>query len=180
MFTFKQLESAVDIVQDELIQHYFWDEKLSTIDVIWVPYGSSYGWQHYLGSGDIKIPAFSRSKLVEMLFGGGYFSLKDILRHEYAHAFAHTHRGLIRSSLFKSVYGSHHDDEKITWEYNSLYFVSEYAATNTSEDFAETFRYYLNYSGVLPLKFKTPIIKAKWNFIKELSKANKQGKTRFY
>lgn len=37
------------------------------------------------------------------------------------------------------------------------------------EDFAETFMYYLEYSGVLPNKFNYPTIKKKWKFIKSLS-----------
>jgi hypothetical protein len=37
------------------------------------------------------------------------------------------------------------------------------------EDFAETFMYYLEYSGRLPKKFNYPEIKKKWEFVKLLS-----------
>lgn len=43
MFTFGQLKAALDIVQEELIQHHFYDEALSNIDVIWIPYHHNYG-----------------------------------------------------------------------------------------------------------------------------------------
>lgn len=170
MYSFSQLQSALDIVQDELIQHYFYDHRLANIKVIWVTgYGKEYGHQKYKATGDIVIYSLSRSKLIEF-FGGQYVSLKDILRHEYAHAFAHTHPRLMKSQEFKKVFWTGHDDYETSWIYEPELFVSEYAASNAMEDFAETFMYFLEYSGKLPAKFKYPAIEAKWNFILNLSK----------
>lgn len=168
MYSFNQLKNALDIVQDELIEHHFWDAKLSKINVIWIPYKEAYGYQEYYKNGNIVIPAFSKSKLSE-LFLGSYVSLKDILRHEYAHAFAYTHRKLISSRQFKLAFGTFHDDLDTSWVYDPKYFISEYASTNPMEDFAETFMIYLEYSGKLPTKFNFPVIKQKWKFIKNLS-----------
>jgi hypothetical protein len=168
MYSFNQLKTALDIVQDELIQHNFWDIKLSKIVVSWAPYSNAYGFQKYYTSGEIIIPAFSKSKFSE-LFNAPYVSLKDILRHEYAHAFAYTHRKLIRSKEFRLAFGTFHDDVNTSWIYDPKFFISEYASTNPMEDFAETFMYYLEYSGKLPRKFNYPIIKQKWKFIANLS-----------
>ena len=46
--------------------------------------------------------------------------------------------GLIRSRRFREAFGTHHDDED-EFEFDSLVHVSEYAARNACEDFAETF-----------------------------------------
>jgi hypothetical protein len=173
MYSFGQLKSALDSVQDELIQHHFYDHRLAKINVIWVAgYGIEYGHQQYRASGDIVIYSLSKSKLRE-LFGGPYVSLKDILRHEYAHAFAHTHRKLMKTAAFKKAFWTHHDDYDTSWIFDPTLFVSAYAASSAMEDFAETFMYYLEYSGILPLKFKHPAIQTKWKFISMLSKQQK-------
>ena len=94
MYSYNQLCSALNTVQDELIQHHFWDKKLSKIDVYWILYSTHYGFQNFYNDkkygtkGSITIPAFSRSKFKE-LYTSDYVSLKDILRHEYGHALFH-------------------------------------------------------------------------------------------
>ncbi|MBU3677644.1 MAG: hypothetical protein FGM54_10775 [Chitinophagaceae bacterium] len=172
MYSFNQLKYALNIVQDELIEHHFYDEALSKIDVIWIPYHTCYGFQNYHDKGEIIIPGISRSKFIE-LFSVSYVSLKDILRHEFAHAFAFTHQKLIKNKLFKEAYGTFHDDDETAWEFDERFFVSEYAATSAMEDFAETFMYFLEYNGKLPKKFNKPFIKRKWQFIQWLSKSMK-------
>jgi hypothetical protein len=173
MYSFNQLKSALDTVQDELIEHHFYDIRLSKIDVIWIPYHTCYGFQKYHKGGEIIIPGISKSKFIE-LFSVSYVSLKDILRHEYAHAFAYTPQSLIRSKLFKQYYGTHHDDYNTSWEYDHRFFVSEYAATSAMEDFAETFMYFLEYNGRLPKRFNYPVIKEKWRFIEWMRERMKE------
>jgi hypothetical protein len=168
MYSFNQLKYALNIVQDELIEHHFFDIKLSKIDVIWVPYSSAYGFQKYYSTGEIVIPCLSKAKFIE-LFSSPYVSLKDILRHEYAHAFAFTHKKLLKAKEFKIAFGADHDNTNYIHEFTDELFISEYAATNAMEDFAETFMYYLEYGGKLPKKYKSATIKNKWHFIKQLS-----------
>lgn len=177
MYSYNQLCSALNTVQDELIQHHFWDKKLSKIDVNWILYSTHYGFQNYYNDkihgtkGCITIPAFSRSKFQE-LFGSNYVSLKDILRHEYGHAFAYCNKKLLSNEEFKNAFGGIHNNLS-RFEYDPKYFVSQYAALNTMEDFAETFMLYLEYSGILPNRFNFPAIADKWEFIYKLSRLKK-------
>jgi hypothetical protein len=172
MYTFNQLNHALDTVQDELIEHGFWDRKLSRIEVLWVPYGTAYGFQNYFTQGEIVIPGISLAKAKEW-FKYPYVSLKDILRHEYGHAFAYTHKKLMRTDAFRAAFGTHHDDLETSWEYDPERFISEYAATNAMEDFAETFMYYLEYSGQLPSRHNHRAIRKKWGYVKSLSRLMK-------
>jgi hypothetical protein len=173
MYSYNQLCSALDTVQDELIQHNFWDAKLSNINVYWDIYSSAYGFQNfyddkkYGSKGSITIPTFSRSKFQE-LYTSDYVSLKDILRHEYGHAFAYCNKKLLSTVEFKNAFGGIHNSLN-RFEYDPKYFVSKYAALNTMEDFAETFMLYLEYSGILPNRYNFPAIANKWEFITKLS-----------
>ena len=90
------LSRAVGRVTTELDQHGLWDEALESVDVYQIPIGDAYGYQAYGGSKDILIPAVSWCRLMDWL-GNRYTSLADVLRHEYGHALADTHRGFFRS-----------------------------------------------------------------------------------
>jgi hypothetical protein len=90
-------------------------------------------------------------------------TLSDVIRHEYAHSWAWLDRGLFRRPWFKEAFGHSYwsekgkgsdyfsyyweDAEPGEFEQTELYddFVSPYALCNSSEDFAETFMYFLRY-----------------------------------
>jgi hypothetical protein len=174
-----QLNRALSRVQNELSRHGFFDERLAEVEVFLVPLAlGAYGWQWYGTTGEIDIPAISLAKLHDHLVGT-YFSLADVLRHEYGHALADTHRGLFRSRQFRDAFHASHDDARTAFEYDPYFHVSDYAATNASEDFAETFMLYLRHSGRLPPCHATrPKIK-KWRFIEELSRAIARSQRRW-
>ena len=160
------LKSARRNVETELLKFGFFDDKVSRIPVRLVPFGGAYGWQDYQRSGTISIPRVSWAKLCNLM-EHEYVSLRDVLRHEFAHAVADTHQHLIRTPEFALAFGdSHH------WATSSEYapelFVTAYAATATGEDFAETFMYFLKYAGKLPARFSTPAIRKKWRFVRQL------------
>ena len=92
-----------------------------------VPFGFAHGWQWYGSSGDISIPRVSLSRLSD-IWTGGYTSLRDVLRHEFAHAIADTHRGLFRSGDFSEAFGAAHH-WNFEWEHDPEHHVSKYAAT---------------------------------------------------
>jgi hypothetical protein len=176
--TLNRLNRAVSDVQGELERHGFFDQKLAAIDVYLSWFGYAYGWCWYGTSGNIHIPAISLGKMFEQVWGVSRTSLRDVIRHEYGHALAHTHRGLVCSVPFKRAFGSHHDAD-VRWDYDPQRHVSEYAATSLSEDFAETFMLYLKYDGELPERFNTWRIRRKWRFIRDLGGAVRRGQRRW-
>jgi hypothetical protein len=176
--TLTRLNRAVFDVQAELERHGFYDEKLAKIDVYLSCCGFALGYCLYGTSGNIHIPAVSLGKMFERVWGASRTTLRDVVRHEYGHALAHTHRGLFCSVPFKRAFGTHHDAD-VKSEYDPERHVSEYAATSPSEDFAEVFMLYLRHGGELPIRFNTWRIRRKWRFIKDLSSAVSRGQRRW-
>jgi hypothetical protein len=175
--TQQRLDRANHAVTSELSIYGFYDPAVQAVDTHLVLFGSAYGWQSYGSTGHINIPRVSLSRLSH-LWDGGYTSLRDVLRHEFAHAIADTHRGLFRSRQFSDAFGAaHHWD--FGWEYDPEHHVSPYAATAPAEDFAETFMFYLRHDGVLPTRYATGPIKGKWRFIRRLAQAISKERRRF-
>ena len=171
--TQRRLDQANYAVTYDLAAHGFYDGRVEAVDTHLVLFGTAYGWQWYGSTGHINIPRVSLSRLSH-LWKGGYTSLRDVLRHEFAHAIADTHRGLFRSGRFAEAFGAaHHWD--FQWEYDPEHHVSEYAATAPAEDFAETLMFYLRHQGVLPAKCATTPIRRKWKFVQRLSTAISSG-----
>ena len=175
--TLNALQSANDTVLAELEALGLYDEYLYDVEVFLVPLGVALGWQRYGGDQSICIPAVSFGRLLS-LFGWEPSDLTDVVRHEYGHAVADTHRGLMRSRRFSSVFGGSHESGH-SREYDPDEHVTVYAATNPSEDFAELFYLYLRNQGQLPRCYKKPRIRAKWQFIRDLSWAIQQGRRRW-
>lgn len=165
---------AVSDVQRELRQLGLWDEYLAVVEVKQVTFSPSMalGYQWYGSTGDIIIPKCSFGKLQQYfgsLNGSAMTSIRDVLRHEYAHAYADTHRATMRTPAFKNAFQTPHKINAVwSWEYDPEIFVSEYAATNSGEDFAETFMIYVKHKGVLPYKYQYPAIEAKFDFVASL------------
>lgn len=178
IITMSRLQSALDDVVDELDEMGLWNARLAKVDVYLTWFGTAYGWQLYRGSGHIGIPALSLSRVNEMIFGGARMTLRDLLRHEYGHAVADTNRGLIRSRLFADAFGTPHDSE-IPSDHSEVEHVTEYAATNSSEDFAEVFMFYLKHGGKIPTRYKTRKIERKWQFVDRICKQIANGKRRW-
>ena len=177
MVTFKRLVSANNHVIGELEQLGFYDEHLEEIEVYLVPVGYSYGWQYYGSSGAICIPAVSIVRLWE-LWQRCSLPLRDLLRHEYAHAVADTHRGLMRSRRFREAFDGAHESSKAT-KFDPCKHVTTYAATQPGEDFAEVFMYYVKHKGRLPKRFDTEPIRKRWQFVEDLRHAIAAGKRRW-
>jgi hypothetical protein len=72
-------------------------------------------------------------------------SLVDVIRHEFAHAWAWRDRPLFRRRWFREAFGAPYDAPK--WatpdEFDAAHYVSEYATERAKEDFAETFMVFL-------------------------------------
>ena len=178
IITMPRLNRSLSQVRNELATHGLWTEALSEVEVYLTGFGVHYGYQYYKSSGQIEIPAISLDRLCESLLGREVLSLRDLLRHEYGHALADNHRGLIRSRQFRNAFGTHHDDTEPA-RYDPDQHVSGYASTSASEDFAETFMYYVKHKGKLPKAFKVPKIKEKWSFVRQLCSQIQSGKRRW-
>ena len=159
-------KSACRAVRGELKRYGFWCDKLAVVPVRQVPVGLAYGWQYYRGCGDIVIPQLSFIRVFDRIRGVA-ISLRDTIRHEYAHAFAHTREGFSGSDKFITAFGRPHDSLDTGYYEKDLY-VSPYAANDASEDFAETFMFYLKHQGKLPDRLDTPTIRKKWGFVSNL------------
>ncbi len=177
ILTLARLDRATQKVTIELHHQGLWDARLRNVPIILVPAGIAYGWQWYGGSGEICIPRVSLLKLHDF-FTGNYMSLADVLRHEFGHAVADTHRGLFRSRHFTTAFDRSHESNDRS-EYAPATHISRYAATNPSEDFAENFMHYIRCRGNLPSKHATPAIRRKWQFINALCRAIECGRTRW-
>ena len=173
IITRARLNRATQKVAGELNRHGIWNDRLREVPVMLVPVGVAYGWHWYGGSGEICIPRISLLKLHDF-FTGSYTSLADVLRHEFGHAVADTHRGLFRSRHFTTAFGRTHESNDRS-EYAPAIHISRYAATNSGEDFAENFMHYIRCQGNLPPKYATPAIRRKWQFIHALCRAIESG-----
>lgn len=175
--TSTSLNRAVGRVQVELDRFGLWTDPVQEIDIWLVPAGIAFGWKWDGRDGQINIPAASWDRL-SGLWGGSYVSLADVLRHEYAHAVADLYPGLSRSKRFRAAFGASYNDES-EFEYDLECHVSEYAATNASEDFAEVFMLFLRHKGRLPAQHGFPTIQEKWDFVRQLTRAIKAGRRRW-
>jgi len=179
MITLPQLNAALARIHRELDRHGFLTEQVLGTDVFLVPVSlRAYGWQYYRGTGHIHVPAVVVTDMLDKLFGRpSAYSLPAVLGHEYGHAVAHHHRGLIRSKRFREVFWAAHDScDRRPWDYDRELFVSRYAASHPSEDFAETFMLFLLHHGRIPHRHDHPAIRAKWGFIELLGTALAAGK----
>ena len=167
LVTLRSLVRSTCRTRTEMRSLSLYDERMASINVKLVPIGTAFGWQNYGGDHSINIPRISLAKLGDW-WRGTYTSLADVLRHEYGHAFADTHRRLVRSAEFRTVFGASHEDES-GFEYDPDFHVSEYAATNASEDFAEVFMLYLKHGASAPYAHQSKAKKAKWRFVANLS-----------
>lgn len=188
----KQLNSATLAVQTELERLGLWsaDSRLRSTDVIWcrlpqvlaaalgfcfdAPTSAPLQWLGY-HAGNIYIPQWGLS---HGPWGQDRGSLRDIIRHEYAHALAWHHPAMIRQSRrFAAAFGGRYDDAKPVVGPDAA-FVSEYARTCPKEDFAETFMVYVRRMGQRPDWLQHRRLNRKWAYIRAVVQALAQGRSR--
>lgn len=166
--TMRRLISALEDVRNNLRSLELLSCSMAAIEVYLIPAGIAYGYKVLGRAGHIGIPAVSLHRIGELLLGGTPCTLRDVLRHEYAHVLVDVHPAHIRSKRFTRVFEGTYQRTKGRWAWDPEYHVSPYAATNPSEDFSETFMYYVKCRGKLPRMFDHAPIRRKWNFIERL------------
>lgn len=175
-----RLDRALGRVQRELHEHGLWTDPVMDVTVILVAGGhayAEYGWITTGDAGKITVRALSTAMLIESRQGKSV-PVADILRHEYGHALANIYKGLIRSRPFTSAFGASYDNDT-RFDYGPDFHVTPYAATNASEDFAETFMLFLKYGGRLPEHLDTQLIHRKWRFIARFCGSIRNGRSRW-
>lgn len=178
LLTLSRLNDEKDIVLREYEKLSLSDEKLEAVDVFLIPITRPGRLGYFGPDGAIYMPMISIDRLQD-LFGGSSVSFRDVLRHEYAHALADTHRGLIRSKKFREVFGQAYLNTTTSQVYDPEIHVSEYASSMSCEDFAETVMYYVKHKGVIPKRWSGRLIHSKWLFIEELAVAIGNGQGRW-
>jgi hypothetical protein len=183
IITHKQTTAASFSVQGELHTIGLWYEdcKLLKVEVFWclLPQitmydalgffthgASTLDWLLGYEPGHIYIPAF----VLSHFFWQSRGSLRDVIRHEYAHALAHYYPNLICNSkeFEKAFGGKYYSYEPCQMEREA--FVSEYAKTMPMEDFAETFMVFVRRKGFMPSNILNAKLKRKWKFIAKIIK----------
>ena len=122
-------------------------------------FGGAYGFYHF-DDQNIHIPTI-RTAVLDPRYSER--RMVDILRHEFGHALSDKYSRFFNDDVFIKAFGDVCGDSVVAKEGDERNYVSDYARTNTSEDFAETFMLYMKYKGKLPKKFsRRKAIKAKW------------------
>jgi hypothetical protein len=136
------LNRAVDDVRGELSELNLLTKRLGQVGVYLTPFYPWAVYGYYLEesnalmsfleweAGNIYIPSMRLSSLLPLLGYREYFSLRHVIRHEYGHALAHKHPGLVkRSRDFTETFGGRYDRGTRVDDYSPFMHVSEYAAT---------------------------------------------------
>ena len=178
--SFDQVTEAYNTVRDELIDlGLLWkDSKLDRVDCFYEPIApvcALRGWMGYYDYSDKNIHFPSVYLPFGWLIGKGdeNDSAPDVIRHEFGHALADRYpKALEKGGLFRKAFGgtySNNPVEDADTENLEFEFVSKYASSATREDFAETFMFFLKYSGRIPACFtKKPAIARKWKAVAEI------------
>jgi hypothetical protein len=163
----EQLSRANRHVTDELDQLGLRSSRMAQVDVWLVPFSwDCFGWQEYGTDGSICIPQVGLARLGPYIpyWGWSGYTLRDVLRHEWAHALAFHHHDLVSRKSFERAFDGGHDSGD-SFQFDPEIHITEYATTDPSEDFAENFMHYVQCRGVLPKKWQTPSINKRWQFI---------------
>ncbi|MBN1257333.1 MAG: hypothetical protein JXA52_06470 [Planctomycetes bacterium] len=179
ILTKPQLLRAQQAVVEELQREGFWTPALGKVDVRLTRRGMAKGyfsaektdwyWKRLISIPAIRPrkPSSQKRKSIPCYTN----ALRDIIRHEYAHALADAHLDLLSENRFARVFGAAYTCDD-AFEYSPEWHVTKYAATNTSEDFAEVFMLYLKYKGYILKRFaQYPAIVERFRFMKQLARA---------
>lgn len=174
LITQSRLSKVVVRVQGELARLGLWSDvaRLPRTEVFWcalpqLPLGAmgyfihdAHPWMSLLGyrPGHIYIPAFTFVRR----------NISDVIRHEYGHTLAHYQTAWVRRSrAFTAAFGGRYSLGRRPASVRRADCVSDYATTEPTEVFAETFVHFVRRAGRLPAR-ATAALRRKWDFIARL------------
>ncbi len=156
-----------------------WDgSRLDGVQCIYEPVAlksALLGWMGYFDFDDQDIHFPSLYLPIGWLVGlvGAKDGPRNVIRHEFGHALADLYpETLKKGGTFRAAFGGTYGPTPAkgtdTTDWQGRCF-SEYAATATQEDFAETFMLFVKHKGKIPAKFaKCPAIQKKWEAVAEI------------
>ena len=173
MITEAMLARALEDVRRELEHTGLATDQLALVRVRrpWVVLNERVGFYQPGGCGTISVPAVTLGRWREYRGHAPWTSVRDILRHEYAHALADHHPERVETAAFIEAFGAPHERDRPVSAYSHRTHASTYAATMPSEDFAETMMVYLRVGGVIaPYRGRTGLYR-KLRFVAGLARA---------
>jgi hypothetical protein len=176
--TFQQLNRAAGDVRKELQSlEIYTEDGLGVVDVYWCTFPvitlpAALGFFMHFSSwldkrlgyepGHIYVPRW----VLTHGFWCNRGSIRDVLRHEYAHGLAHYYPNITDDRRFERAFGGGYWDAALGSDLPDEDFISRYAMTMPMEDFAETFMTYLRRKGILPQSMQSSkAFVRKWKFI---------------
>ena len=127
-------------------------------------FGGAYGFYHF-DDQNIHIPTI-RVAVLDPRYPER--RMVDILRHEFGHALSDKDSRYFSDEEIVKAFGYICGDGEAARDDDERNYVSDYARTNASEDFAETFMLYMKHKGNLPKEFRRKAIKAKWAAVESI------------
>ena len=119
---------------------------------------SDFATEGYYWNRTIHLPAWG-------FWFGSADGIRNVVRHEFGHALADIRPKLFKGAVFHRAFGAPYGRRGVArfradWEESC---VSEYAASCTGEDWAETFMLFLRNKGRMPARFRgLSDVEAKW------------------
>ncbi len=143
----------------------FWSDAMSQVQVWLRPFAAGcFGWQDYGSTGDIHVPAVAGPRILAKFGFIEGCSLRQLLRHEWAHALAHHHHELVANRDFRQSFDGSHDCGRAVRSYCPTWHISPYASTEPMEDFAQNFMHYVRHKGHIAGHWRTKFIQKRLGF----------------
>jgi len=166
--SFKKLVSAHADVQRELRKVGLSGSKLDAVEVFhcnWpqltMPLALGFFIHRDFGIGKMIGYRQGHIYIPRWVFSSGHCALRDIIRHEYAHALVYHYRDAVMTAAFPRTF-------KKSSHGNSDGFITPYAAKCPEEDFAETFMVFVRRVGKPLPPRRNEEIRRKYQFVGEV------------
>ncbi len=164
--TLARLQRALDQAVSDFRACGLYTDALHEVPVFLVPVGVAYGWCS--ATSEICIPAVSLMRLGEIWWPR--VALRDVVRHEMAHALANLYEDVVDTHGFSKVFGGGYWH---TWARPPVFdpstFVSPYATKSPAEDFAESIMVVTKYRGLVERYAKRHGVMRKLRFVQGLA-----------